>query len=82
VTCRELVDFLAKYLDGGLSATERARFDEHLADCANCAAYLASYRHTVQICEEARVSGDEALPPDIPEALVQAIMAARRREGD
>jgi len=40
MTCRELVDFLGAYLDGELSEKVRRRFDEHLAACPECSAYL------------------------------------------
>lgn len=40
MTCRELTDFLGAYLDGELSEKVRRRFDEHLAACPECSAYL------------------------------------------
>ncbi len=77
MTCEELIEFLMDYVDGELAVVEKDRFDEHLALCADCAHYLRSYRETVRlgkmICH-----GDDALPDDIPEDLVEAILEARR----
>jgi anti-sigma factor RsiW len=79
MTCEELIDFLMDYLDGLLSESERLSFEEHLAECPNCVAYLATYQQAIRLGKEACMVGDEALPTDVPEYLVQAILAARRR---
>lgn len=77
MTCEELIEFLMEYVDGELAAAAKGRFDEHLDRCPECNDYLASYRETVRlgkmICQ-----GDDALPDDIPEDLVEAILDARR----
>ena len=77
VTCRELVAFLADYLAGRLGAGERAAFDRHLAECPECVAYLESYAATIRLAQAAHADG--ASPPDLPEALVHAILASRTR---
>jgi anti-sigma factor RsiW len=41
MTCRQVVQLLTDYLEGALSATDRARVDEHLAGCDGCTAFLA-----------------------------------------
>lgn len=74
MTCRELIAFLDGYLDGELSREERRRFEAHLAACPDCVNYVASYRLTVAL-GRAACAGD-ALPADVPEDLVQAILAA------
>jgi len=75
VTCRDLIDFLDSYLEGELSMAESGRFEAHLAICPDCVNYVASYRTTVALGRAACV--DDALPTDVPEDLVQAILAAR-----
>jgi predicted anti-sigma-YlaC factor YlaD len=56
LTCQELVELVTDYLEGSLSAQERARFDEHLAMCTGCRNYLAQMRRTIsslgQLSEE------------------------------
>ncbi len=76
LTCREFVDFLLAYQSGELPARQRAVFDEHLAGCAACTAYLHSYRQTVRIEKIACGCGDPP-PADAPEELIRAILAAR-----
>jgi anti-sigma factor RsiW len=79
MTCRELVGFLSAYLDGELTADIRARFATHLAGCAACSAYLESYRATVRLAKDAFRDPDAPVPSDVPDDLVQAILAARRK---
>ena len=78
MTCRELVEFLMDYLDGQLSEPERVCFEEHLGECPDCVAYLATDQETIRLGKEACTAGDDALPPDVPEDLVRAVLAARR----
>ena len=78
MTCKELVEFLMDYLDGLLAESERRRFEEHLGECPDCVAYLATYQEAVRLGKEACTAGD-SIPTDVPEDLVRAILAARRR---
>jgi len=79
MTCRELVDFLMDYLDGLLPEFERSCFEEHLGECPDCVAYLTSYREAVRLGKEACAAGDDTIPAEVPEDLVRAVLAARRR---
>ncbi len=47
LTCRELVELVTDYLEGALPPSDRARFDEHLAACEGCTAYLDQMRRTL-----------------------------------
>ena len=76
--CREFVEFLMEYLDGGLGASERSVFECHIEDCPACMNYLASYRETVRLGHSV-CAPDAEVPPDVPEELVQAILSARVR---
>lgn len=71
--CREIIAFLADYLDGALAAETRSEFDRHLAVCPSCVAYLASYRDTIRM---AKAASDDADADDPPEELVRAIVAS------
>jgi anti-sigma factor RsiW len=55
----------------------RRRFDEHLAACPECAAYLVAYRETVRLAKTAFEDTDDPVPAGIPDDLVKAILAAR-----
>jgi len=80
LSCRDFVEVIMAWLDGELEASTRDLFDAHLVVCPDCVDYLDSYKTTVAlgkcICDpddpEARV------PDDVPEDLVQAVLAARR----
>ena len=79
MTCREFADFMVDYGSGELSAKTRETFDRHLALCANCRRYLTSYEETIKLGKAAFDDETAAVPPDVPEQLVKAILDARTR---
>jgi anti-sigma factor RsiW len=81
MTCQELIDFMMAYLDGELAPEPRAVFEAHLKMCPPCVDYLGQYKTSVRLGQEAFPGCEtEQLPSDVPEALVQAILEARKRE--
>jgi anti-sigma factor RsiW len=75
LSCQEVVELLGDYLEGAMAPADRARLEEHLADCEGCAAYLEQLRATV------RLSGrlpDEAVPAAAMAPLLAAFRAWRR----
>ncbi len=79
ITCRELLDFLHDYVEGTLSANDRAKFERHLSVCDPCVHYLAEYRKTIRLAKSAngaKETNDTPAEP-LPEALVRAILEAR-----
>jgi anti-sigma factor RsiW len=79
VTCREFADFMGDHLSGELPAGVRSAFDHHLQLCPNCQKYLAGYEETVKLGKRAFASDDAAVPADVPEELVKAILDAQNR---
>jgi len=79
VNCREFTEFLDRYLFDNLPAEGRAEFDNHLAECPWCVAYLDSYRQTIQLEKAAFAEPEKPVPADVPEQLVQAILNARSK---
>jgi anti-sigma factor RsiW len=79
MTCREVVEFLAEYLAGELSPAQHKVFTEHLDACPECVAYLKGYEEAIRLGKAAFSDPDESVSDDVPEELVQAILAARRR---
>jgi anti-sigma factor RsiW len=77
ISCRDFAEFVWKYLSGELPAEERFQFDAHLAVCPHCVRYLRSYQETIRLGKEAFRDPDDAVPPEVPESLVRAILAAR-----
>ncbi|HSD02679.1 MAG TPA: zf-HC2 domain-containing protein [Gaiellales bacterium] len=49
LSCREVVELVTAYLEGALTEAEEVRFEEHLAMCDGCAAYLDQMRRTIAI---------------------------------
>lgn len=79
MTCQEFVEFLMAYLDGELSAEVRRVFEAHVGECPPCLAYLDSYRETVRLGRSLCDEPEGPVPEEVPEGLVGAILAARRR---
>ena len=80
MTCKQLVDFLDQYLADELPRPVREDFEAHLAGCASCERYLASYRKTIGLAAIAAKHPDDAPPADVPEELVRAVLSARRSQ--
>jgi anti-sigma factor RsiW len=78
ITCQELIDFIGSYRDNELTAYQRAEFERHLAVCPSCIAYLKTYEQTIALTRKA---ADDPVPDDVPESLMQAILAARKEQG-
>jgi len=80
MNCREFTEFLDEYLSGNLPADELAEFENHLAECPTCVAFLDSYQKTIALEKAVFVGPEDApLPAEVPEELVQAILRARAR---
>ena len=79
MTCRELVEFLDDYLTGALSEEERQAFNHHLAQCPSCVAYMKTYQTSVELGKASLGSPEDAVPEAVPEDLVQAILASRKK---
>jgi predicted anti-sigma-YlaC factor YlaD len=47
LTCKELVELVTEYLENGMAADERARFEAHLMLCPGCRMYLEQMRQTI-----------------------------------
>jgi anti-sigma factor RsiW len=75
LSCREVVEILDDYLDGAMTPEDRARLEQHLADCDGCTAYLEQLRTTVRL--SGRLS-EEAVSPEAMAPLLEAFRAWRR----
>ena len=75
LSCREVVEILGDYLDGAMAPGDRARLEQHLADCDGCTAYLEQLRTTIRL--SGRLS-EETVPPQAMAPLLEAFRAWRR----
>ncbi len=76
MTCREVIDFLMRYIDGDLPEEQRAQFEKHLGLCPCCVNFLDSYKATVRLGREC--FHQDAPPPTgkVPESMIAAIVEA------
>ena len=77
ITCREFEEFVLSYLDGELPARQTRIFEWHLRICRECREYLAAYRRTIELGEAVLGPAHEAVPEDVPEDLVRAVLDSR-----
>ena len=69
LTCAELVELVTEYLEGGLAAGDRDRFEEHVAFCDWCLTYLDQMRQTVESVGALR---EDDLSPELRQSLITA----------
>ena len=74
MNCRQVVELMTDYLDGALSPVERARFEEHIAGCDGCRAYLQQLRTTRRVLGRL---ADEPVPADVERDLLEAFRSWR-----
>ena len=79
MTCREFIELLDDFLASQGDPAYRREAEAHLAGCRSCDAYLDSYRKTVEMGKAAFQDLDAEVPADVPEELIQAILALRNR---
>lgn len=49
ITCKHLVDLVADYMEEALPDEARAEFEQHLAECGYCTAYVQQLKVTVTL---------------------------------
>jgi anti-sigma factor RsiW len=78
MNCREAIGLIAEFLEQSLSPETLVEFERHLADCAPCRAYLATYRKTVALT--GRAEGLE-MPDEMRTRLRSLLLTELRRGG-
>jgi len=69
ISCQEVVELVTDYLEGAMPPAEIVRFEQHLSVCEGCVFYVEQIRMTI---EAAGRIGEEDVPPEIREGLVDA----------
>jgi anti-sigma factor (TIGR02949 family) len=77
LTCRDVIDLLAEYLEESLRPESVAEFEQHLQDCPPCLAYLRTYRRTRTLAAEA---SQVEMPPEL-KARLRALLFGRLGSG-
>jgi len=75
MNCRQVVELMTDYLEGNLHARDRARFEEHIAGCDGCRAYLAQLRTARDVVGR---MADEPMPESVERELIEAFRNWRR----
>jgi predicted anti-sigma-YlaC factor YlaD len=75
LTCKELVELVTDYLEGALSPTDRARFEEHLSMCTGCRNYVEQLRDTLRLVGTLT---EDHLSPRVRDDLLGAFRTWRR----
>jgi len=78
LTCREAIGLLGDFLEAALTPAQLAGLDRHLAGCAPCQAYLATYRRTRDLT--VRTERVE-MPPEMRKRLAEFLMRVLASEG-
>jgi len=74
--CRDVVELMTDYLEGALSPADVARFEDHIAGCDGCRAYLEQMRTTRRLTGRL---ADEPMPQPLRDELVAAFRTWRSR---
>ncbi|MFT5259156.1 MAG: anti-sigma factor RsiW [Cryomorphaceae bacterium] len=75
LNCEQLETFIADYLDGELKPETNKTFEQHLNRCPPCKVYVDNTLKAIQLSKAALVT--EPSREHMPEALIQAILAAQ-----
>lgn len=67
--CRDVVELMTDYLEGALSPEDRARFEDHIAGCDGCRAYLEQLRETRKVAGRL---ASERIPDSLQAELLNA----------
>ena len=73
LTCQQVVELVTAYLEDALVPADRERFEQHLARCAGCSAYLAQMREAVALAGRVELR----LPPELESGLLEAFRSWR-----
>ena len=77
ISCQTGVELLMDYLEGVVPEDMRTRLDAHVAGCAKCTAFVASYLATPRILRSATAA---AMPPELQRSLLDFLRARRRED--
>ncbi len=77
MTCKDVIELLADYLELTCAPEKVAALEAHLSDCAPCQAYLRTYRRARDL---AAASEGAALPPGMPPEMKAHLRAFLRAQ--
>ena len=75
LSCKQIVELVTRYAEGGLDDGERARFEEHLATCGACIVYYDQMRLVAGAAQRPGEGAAEPVDPLVESALLRAFRA-------
>jgi anti-sigma factor RsiW len=72
LTCERVTALIRDYLSGELDPEITSAFEEHLRRCADCVAFVNTYKQTVQAVQNLRY---EEIPPEMQIRVRQFLRA-------
>jgi len=78
ISCQELVELVTDYLEGGMPAELRVRFERHIESCEGCRTHLEQMRATIRLTGEL---APESLTPEAETTLLAAFRGWHRSSG-
>jgi hypothetical protein len=61
-TCKQEVEFIDRYLSSALNGRQLVEFESHIAICADCVAFLQTYKTTIELTRTFLSSQAQAKP--------------------
>lgn len=77
ISCESFDTFIVDYLDDNLQDEQKRIFNHHLDECPACRVYLKNYEYRIQLSKS--IFANDTDKPDIPNQLVEAILAAKKQ---
>jgi predicted anti-sigma-YlaC factor YlaD len=74
LSCQEVVEILNDCLEGAMPAADRARIEQHLAECEGCDNYLEQLRTTIRLTGSLT---EQSIPPGVMASLLRVFRAGR-----
>lgn len=78
IRCDEFESFVFDYHEGVLSEKQRKRFEFHMRICPMCDSAFQAYVRTVELTGRLFDDSQAALPGDVPQGLINAMLVSRR----
>ena len=79
LTCKEFDEFMVDYLGDGLPVWQKFMCWLHVKMCRECAHFVREYQRTIELGQTAFVDLDDQVPDSVPEELIEAALAHRRK---
>ena len=74
--CKDSIDLLLEYLDGGVTPEVQQQLEEHLHGCTPCEEFLKQYKETGPLCRKALVA---RMPREVAEKLTSFLRESLRK---